>query len=184
MSPFLSTIFFVYVQVCSKLHLSGVKLPEDLLLEMSQFSWKLLEMVPPLMCETICDAPFCKEWHAKEMEPEWNKELVEYELVYYRPILFFSYEGKVAQKAWVGNTAGDSKHNTDVADGGHIKCNTVYKKPRFKVQTRSVTNECTPASVPVMKQHGLEEKKQESISDEAVSEEGTEKSYFFGLKTF
>lgn len=77
------------------------KLPEDLkdlMDKMSQLSWRLMETVPPLVSETIHDISFCKDWHAKEGNPEWNKDLAEYRLVYYRPILFFSYEGKVSKK--------------------------------------------------------------------------------------
>ena len=118
---------------------------KDLLDEMSQLSWKLLEMVPPLVSETIYDTPFCKEWHAKEVEPEWKEDLVDYRLVYYRPILFFSYEGKVSQKGWVGNATRSIRGNVtpqqatakaDNDDGNHdgdVKFKQ-YRKPRLKVQ--------------------------------------------------
>lgn len=69
----------------------------------------MLSTVPPLVSADISDAPFSKEWHDREMEPDWNDRLLEpdYDLVYYRPILFFSYNGKVTQKGWVGNKAID-----------------------------------------------------------------------------
>ena len=76
----------------------------------------MLSNVPPMISATISDTPFCKEWHDKEIEPDWNKRLLEsdYDLVYYRPTLFFSYEGKVTQKAWVGNKAVDDDADGDV----------------------------------------------------------------------
>ena len=75
--------------------------------KMAHLSWKMLSIVPPMVSTDISDAPFDKEWHDKEIEPDWNESLLEpdYNLVYYRPILFFSYEGKVTQKGWVGNHA-------------------------------------------------------------------------------
>lgn len=127
--------------MCSKLPLPNAVPPEglkELLEEMSRLSWQLLEMVPPLVSETICDAPFCKEWHAKEVEPEWNEDLADYRLVYYRPILFFSYEGKVSQKGWVGNTARTIGAKLAPRDGsagasdGDVKFKQ-YRKPRLKV---------------------------------------------------
>jgi len=55
----------------------------------------LLSITPP--------SSYYKEWHEKELAPTWNKDLLAYDLVYYRPILFMSSEGKVARKGWVGN---------------------------------------------------------------------------------
>lgn len=80
---------------------------QELTDKMSHLSWKMLSTVPPMVSTAISDAPFFKEWHDKEIEPDWNESLLEpdYNLVYYRPILFFSYEGKVTQKGWVGNCA-------------------------------------------------------------------------------
>lgn len=98
---------------------------------MSQFSWKMLETVPPMVSETISDTRFSKDWHEKELSPEWNEELVDYSLVYYRPVLFFSYEGKVSQKGWVGNIPVDSKNDKATADEC---CNRSYKKPCLKVK--------------------------------------------------
>lgn len=68
----------------------------------AQLSWNLLTTIPPLLSLTPSSAYF-REWHEKELPPTWNKDLVHYDLVYYRPILFMSCEGKVARKGWVGN---------------------------------------------------------------------------------
>lgn len=121
---------------------------------MSQFSWKLLETVPPLVSETIPDVSFCKEWHAKELDPEWNDKLTQYKLVYYRPILFFSYEGKVSQKGWVGNTEildSEKEDGSDTPSNDKLKCvefrHTSYKKPRLKLQgTASSTEQACVSS--------------------------------------
>jgi len=37
------------------------------------------------------------------MKPTWDNDLANYDLVYYRPVLFLGQEGKVTQKGWVGN---------------------------------------------------------------------------------
>lgn len=77
--------------------------------ELSQFTQKasdlsqsLLTTVPPLVCDQP-ETSFCKECHEKEMKPLWDDSLGSYNLEYYRPTLFFSYEGRVARKGWVGN---------------------------------------------------------------------------------
>ena len=104
----------------------------------------MLETVPPLVTETIADTPFCKDWHEKELHPEWREELADYSLVYYRPILFFSYEGKVAQKGWVGNTPASSNSSEDKS-GASVSAsasspskvtggNLSYKRPHLRVR--------------------------------------------------
>lgn len=170
--------------------ISNTTLPEefkDLLDEMSLFSWKLLQMVPPLVSETIPDTPFRKEWHAKEEEPEWNEDIVDYQLVYYRPILFFSYKGKVSQKGWVGNVERmDDLEKCSDGSGDRVKLkhgHTSYKKPRLKVQgsgdTVVASEQASSGSVPnvpvVMKQL-----KQYSEKEE-LSKKDTG-NYYFGLR--
>lgn len=103
---------------------------EELIDKMSQFSWKMLETIPPLVSETVSDALFHKDWHEKELSPEWNEELKDYSLVYYRPVLFFSYEGKVSQKGWVGNAPVDSEKGKAAAEC-YFK---TYKKPCLKIK--------------------------------------------------
>lgn len=70
--------------------------------KVSQISWNLLTTIPPLV-SAVPNISFYKEWHEKEMRPIWDNDLENYELVYYRPVLFMGHEGKVAQKGWVGN---------------------------------------------------------------------------------
>lgn len=177
------------MQVCSKLS-NSITVPEelkDLLDEMAHFANKLLEMVPPLVSETIFDSPYCKEWHGKEMKPEWNENLIDYSLVYYRPILFFSYEGKVAHKGWVGNTGAsdDSRKELDTA-AGHVNDKPKYKKPCLKVRV-SASSELL-LSVPVnTSHHAMENPSEQEYEYLGGSEEESDKnttSYDFGLKKF
>ena len=77
-------------------------LVESFTTKSAQLSWDLLTTIPPLLSLTPPSSYF-KQWHEKELAPTWNKELTSYELVYYRPVLFMSCEGKVARKGWVGN---------------------------------------------------------------------------------
>lgn len=67
----------------------------------ARLSWDLLCTVPPLVCTQ--PQQYSRARHHREMAPLWNKSLRHFELVYYRPVLFLSYEGRVAQRAWVGN---------------------------------------------------------------------------------
>lgn len=182
--------------MCSKFSTAPEEF-KDLLDEMSKLSWKLLEMVPPLVSETIYDTPFCKEWHAKEVEPEWNKNLKDYKLVYYRPILFFSYQGKVSQKGWAGNQMVSDKrdeleqvHTVSAASAAEhaegIKPKpgyTLYKKPQLRVQgSVNIPDEGGSTSFvpdePVMENLP---KECESGGSEEMSENSTS-SYYFGLR--
>ena len=70
----------------------------------SELAWNFLTTVPPLVCAQP-DTTFCKECHQKEMKPLWKEKIPDYKLVYYRPVLYLSYEGKVAHKGLVGNVA-------------------------------------------------------------------------------
>lgn len=109
------------MQVYDRLTVSDSNLPsielKSLLDQMSQLACRLLETVPPLVSTAISDVPFCKDWHEQELEPVWKQDLVDYDLVYYRPILFFDYTGKVCQKGWVGNKSRETGRECgDVSD--------------------------------------------------------------------
>ncbi len=129
--------------------------------EMSRLSWKLLSIVPPLISTVILDAPYCKEWHEKECSPEWNKNLTKYQLVYYRPILFYGYEGKVAQKGWIGNRESLDSKKTGLKGAAYVHRNLyelnisppvvlkenlesvhhkLYKKPSFRIRSTIDSN--------------------------------------------
>lgn len=85
----------------------------------SKLSWDILTTVPPMISAEPCADTYHSEWHEKEGEPTWNKNLSRYELVYHRPILFWSCEGTVARKGWVGNkmvlssSTGREEHSAD-----------------------------------------------------------------------
>ena len=84
--------------------------------EAANLSWNLLTMVPPLVSvqpETTLD----KKWHEPERD-SWTDEEKDYELVYYRPVLFRSSAGAVARKGVVGNRKQNtqSKHDTHPED--------------------------------------------------------------------
>lgn len=83
----------------------------------AQLSWDLLTTIPPLLSITPPTSYF-REWHEKELAPTWNKELVNYDLVYYRPVLFMSCEGMVARKGWVGNTETSNHSPNDLTTDG------------------------------------------------------------------
>ena len=95
------------MQVCSEvLNDAAALVPESEFKKftgsISQLAWNFLTTVPPLVCGQP-DTTFCKECHQKEMKPIWKEEITDYKLVYYRPVLYRSYEGKVAHKGLVGN---------------------------------------------------------------------------------
>ena len=141
---------------------------------MSQLSCKLLETVPPLVSETITDTAFSKEWHAKEVEPEWNEHMKDYELIYYRPILFYSYEGKVSQRGWVGNT--------DLKENKQLPTDT-YKKPHLKVQKSPRSTEQEYAANFVHVEESQSNKACKYV-DREEKEEDYSSSYYFGLKKY
>ena len=112
---------------------------EDLTAKMSELSWKMLNTIPPLVSAEITDSPLSSSWHDKEMKPLWDDKLEDpnYNLVYYRPILFFSYEGKVAQKGWVGNKPLVMDHN-----GTTETCQSNVEVDSAPVSSRDNGNTC------------------------------------------
>lgn len=70
--------------------------------------------MPPL----VSDQPatdFSEKLHEKEYHPVWDADRKHCELVYYRPVLFRSYRGDIAERGWVGNrvpAAQTDKHTT------------------------------------------------------------------------
>lgn len=144
--------------------------------KVQQLSWKLLETVPPLVSETIIDTSFCKDWHEKELKPKWNEHLRDYSLVYYRPILFFSYDGKVAKKGWIGNTSvRHKKLDSHVGDEGRIS----YKKPLLKATTVYGGGEQADPTTESVGQTPMEDFKQLHLQPKLKSYPS---DYSFGLK--
>ncbi len=156
---------------------------EDLTEKMYQFSQKMLETVPPLVSETISDTLFCKDWHEKELSPEWNEELEDYRLVYYRPIVFFSYEGKVSQKGWVGNTPLDIKNDQVTAGKDHECYYKSYKKPCLKVKQVSMSEQAALDSIPIAGPVQVTKEKA-SRMNQTPPDTSVDCSYFIGLKKY
>ena len=69
--------------------------------KVAEVSWDLLTTVPPLVCSQ--PTRISRRYHHTE---NWdNSPGSGQELTYFRPVLFSSYEGRVAQKGWVTNRA-------------------------------------------------------------------------------
>ena len=52
----------------------------------------------------VIDTPFDFNEAIHERQfAQWDEELESYSLRYFRPILYVSYNGELAQKGWVGN---------------------------------------------------------------------------------
>ena len=64
----------------------------------AEMSWELLTTVPPLVCSQ--PSKYSRSLHHKE---NWDASQGDGGMVYFRPVLFSSYEGRVAQKGWVTN---------------------------------------------------------------------------------
>ena len=75
---------------------------EDHLMEVIELTWKFVTLPNPL----IVYQP--KKFDSQIHEPEhgrWDKHAKEAELIYIRPVVYRNYEGVVACKGWVANTA-------------------------------------------------------------------------------
>ena len=68
--------------------------------EAAAVSWDLLTTVPPLVVSQ--PSRFSRHYHQTE---NWDQERGDRELTYLRPVLFSSYQGRVAKKGWVTNRA-------------------------------------------------------------------------------
>ena len=64
----------------------------------AEMSWDLLTTVPPLVCTQ--PSQYSRSLHQKE---DWDAGRGDDSMVYFRPVLFSSYEGRVAKKGWVTN---------------------------------------------------------------------------------
>ena len=75
---------------------------EDHLMKVIELTWKFVTLPNPL----IVYQP--KKFDSQIHEPEhgrWDKHAKEAELIYIRPVVYRNYEGVVACKGWVANTA-------------------------------------------------------------------------------
>ena len=79
-----------------------IYVPKEALKQLSRITLSMVTQVPPMICsepikfnEKIHDIKECK----------WQESISHYELVYYRPVLFYSIHGAVAARGQVGNRA-------------------------------------------------------------------------------
>lgn len=68
--------------------------------KVAEMSWDLLTTVPPLVSSQ--PSKYSRIYHQKE---NWDSEHGDENMVYFRPVLFSSYEGRVTKKGWVTNRA-------------------------------------------------------------------------------
>ncbi len=114
----------------------------------TQLLWNLITTIPPLISCTPSSAYF-REWHEKELSPTWNNDLINYELVYYRPILFTSCDGKVARKGFVGNK--ERFKNPSIANHSTIENGSKLEKSNSDVSSLVHPSLCEmkhPCSIP------------------------------------
>ena len=99
----------------------------------AELSWNLLTTAPPLVvsCPAIA---FCRECHEKEPPPLWSEGARDKSVVYYRPVLYHSCEGKVARPGWVGtlDKGSTSESWTLVDKQGDADCSPSTPKGRAK----------------------------------------------------
>ena len=67
-----------------------------------KLAWELVSAWPPIIAAQPLE--FREDWQDREYQ-FWTKSDVKSHLLYTRPVLFHSYEGRVGVKGWVGNKA-------------------------------------------------------------------------------
>ena len=80
--------------------------------KVAEMSWGLLTTVPPLVSSQ--PSRYSRYYHHKE---NWDTEQGDKQMVYFRPVLFSSYEGRVAQKGWVSNQTMQMKDSDKLSLG-------------------------------------------------------------------
>ena len=68
----------------------------------AELSWGLLTTVPPLISSQ--PSRYARSRHIKE---NWDAAQSDDGMTYLRPVLYYSYEGRVAEKGWVTNQPTD-----------------------------------------------------------------------------
>ena len=82
---------------------------QDDLRKAIELAWKFVTLLNPLI---VCQP---KEFDPRIHDQEacyWDKQANECELVYIRPVVYRNYEGVVARKGWVANTAPSQQGNS------------------------------------------------------------------------
>ena len=65
-----------------------------------KLAWNMVTTQPPMVIDTPPD--FSEEVHERQYT-QWDEKLESYNLSYMRPVLFYSCNGELALKGWVGN---------------------------------------------------------------------------------
>jgi len=65
-----------------------------------QLAWDMVTTQPPVVIDT--PPHFSEEIHERQYT-QWDEDLMNYDLSYMRPVLYYSCNGKLALKGWVGN---------------------------------------------------------------------------------
>ena len=107
--------------------------------KVAEMSWGLLTTVPPLVSSQ--PSRYSRYYHHKE---NWDTEQGDKQMVYFRPVLFSSYEGRVAQKGWVSNQTMQMKDSDKLSLGlpAAVAPFTLHKP----YQPSSVPNSRAPAN--------------------------------------
>ena len=77
-------------------------MPKEALEDLSRITLSMVTQVPPMICSE--PIKFNEKFHAIK-ESKWQDNISDYELVYYRPVLFYGIHGAVAAQGQVGNRA-------------------------------------------------------------------------------
>lgn len=85
---------------CASSKVSWLTATEQFTTLATELSWNLLTTAPPLVA-ACPDTRFCNECHEKEPPPLWDDRAKDQSVIYYRPVLYHSCEGKVARPGWV-----------------------------------------------------------------------------------
>ena len=82
---------------------------DDFLRKAIELAWKFVTLPNPLI---VCQP---KEFDSRIHEQEavyWDEQAKELPLIYIRPVVYRNYEGVVARKGWVANTAPSQQDNS------------------------------------------------------------------------
>lgn len=93
----------------------------SLIEESVKIVWDMVTLNPPAI--STLPRAFNEDWHEKHVT-QWEEGRESYRLVYYNPVLFFSFSMDVAHKAEVGNKPlGSASSNSDGKSTCTLKSN-------------------------------------------------------------
>ena len=110
---------------------------QDDLKKVIELAWKFVTIPNPLI---VCQPKkFDPKIHDQEAV-HWDKQANECELVYIRPVVYRNYEGVVARKGWVANTA-PSQQGTSKCFVNQF-CNNYKHKCVFDSSCDDICSQC------------------------------------------